>query len=41
MICRVVKAAERAKDLVRQILTFSHAWSPKSKAVDLNREVET
>ncbi len=37
----LVKAAERAKDLVRQILTFSHRMEPESKAVDLNREVET
>ncbi|MCB2190505.1 MAG: response regulator [Deltaproteobacteria bacterium] len=37
----ILKAAERAKDLIRQILTFSHRVDPETKAIDLDKEVET
>lgn len=36
---QVLKAAERAKSLVRQILTFSRKVEVEMKALDLNREV--
>lgn len=36
----ILGASERAKGLIRQILTFSHRVEPEFKAVDLAREVQ-
>ncbi|MBU4277989.1 MAG: response regulator [Proteobacteria bacterium] len=36
----ILGAADRAKGLIRQILTFSHRVEPEFKAVDLAQEVE-
>jgi PAS domain S-box-containing protein len=39
-IKEILKACDRAKDLITQILTFSRKIEPKFKPVDLNRVVE-
>ena len=38
-LAQVLKSAERAKALVRQILTFSRKMEPELKPLDLNREI--
>ena len=40
-LSEILGASERAKGLIRQILTFSHRVEPEFKAVDLALEVET
>ncbi|MCF8040623.1 MAG: response regulator [Desulfarculaceae bacterium] len=37
----ILGASERAKGLIRQILTFSHRMEPEFKALDLAQEIET
>ena len=37
----VIKSAKRAKDLIKQVLTFSHRVEPEFKELEVNQEVET
>ncbi|MCB2227895.1 MAG: response regulator [Desulfarculaceae bacterium] len=37
----VINSAKRAKELIKQILTFSHRMEPEFKPLDINQEVAT